>query len=137
MSEKILGYLFLSIGILVMSFSLVYIWLVFTNKIQPVAIIQAKSIQLDLTQALGNLSTGQAINSSNGGMEIFSGQDMSKTLNLSITFFFMTFVMLFGFRVASLGIMLLRPIVVKVKEKTETPVEALKASAQNTTGTSS
>lgn len=132
MSEKTLGYALLGVGILVMAFSLGYVWMVFTNKIPPAEIIKAKSISLDFTQALSGLNTGQQLSSSNGGMEIFSGQDMSKTINLSITFFFMTFVMLFGFRIASLGVMLMRPIVVKLNEAGPKPT-----SNQNTTGSSS
>jgi hypothetical protein len=134
MSEKIVGYILLGIGILVMCLSVGYVWMVFTNKMPPVTIIQAKSIELDFTQALSNISSGQQLGSSAGGMELFSGNDLSKTINLSITFFFMTFVMLFGFRIASLGVMLMRPIVVKMKEANEKPTP--QAAPQKTTGTS-
>ncbi len=131
MNEKILGYLLLAAGVFVMLFSVGYVWLVFTNKVQPIEVIKAKSVKFDVSQALTGNSTnplsklpGFGSSNSSSGIELFSGEDMSKTINLSITFFLMTFVMLFGFRLSSLGVMLMRPIVVKVKEaenKTPTP----------------
>lgn len=144
MSEKVLGYLLLGIGIFVMLFAVGYVWLVFMNKITPVQVIEAKSIQLDFAKSLGSLpgalsssgaTSAQSLPAGGKGLELFSGQDMSKTINLSITFFMMTFVMLFGFRIASLGVMLMRPIVVKLKEAGEPePKDQIN---QNTTGTSS
>ena len=126
MSEKILGYLLLGAGIFVMLFAVGYVWLVFTNKIEPAQVIQAKSIQLDLAKSMGPLPgalSSSGITSApalpTSGLELFSGSDLSKTINLSITFFMMTFVMLFGFRISSLGVMLMRPIVVKIKEADE------------------
>jgi len=123
MSERAMGYLLLGIGLIVMTCSVAYIWLVFTGRMQPVAVIQAKSLTLDYAQILGDMPGNKSVSSPKGGMELFSGEEMSRTINLSLTFFLMSFVMLFGFRISSLGVMLMRPIVVKLKDKTETPAQ--------------
>lgn len=54
--------------------------------------------------------------------EIISGEMVNQPLNLFTHIFFMGFLSSIGMKVASVGVMLLRPIVVKVKEVPSKPL---------------
>ncbi len=121
MSERVTGYILLGIGICIMLFALVNIYLLFTSKIQPIQIFDTKGISFDLNSLLPQLPEGVSVGNKSQGMELIPSNTINQTLNLSAHFFLMSFVMTFGYKLASLGVMLVRPVVVKLKEAKEPP----------------
>ena len=116
MSERVTGYILLGVGICVMLFALVNIYLLFTSKIQPITLFDTKGISFDINSLLPQLPEGVSVGNKPQGMELVPSNTINQTLNLSAHFFLMSFVMTFGYKLASLGVMLIRPVVVKLKE---------------------
>jgi len=117
MSEKLIGYIFFGGGVFVMVVALVYVLLVFTGNRKPAEVFSIKAPTIDLSSMLtAGLPDGQGLLLPKNEIEVIPTDDFNRILNMSITFFLMGFVMTFGFKIASLGIMLVRPIKVSVKE---------------------
>src|SRR3989338_845389 len=114
MSERVTGYILLSSGIIIMLFALGNIYLVFTSKIQPIHLFDTKGISLDINSLLPQLPEGINLEKESQGAELVSSETINTTLNISAHFFLMSFVMTFGYKLASLGVMLIRPVVVKL-----------------------
>lgn len=121
MSERVTGYSLLGIGIIIMLFALVNIYLVFTSKIQPIQLFETSGISFDMKSLLPQLPQGASINQPSSNMELIPKGSINQMLNVSAHFFLMSFVMTFGFKISSLGVMLIRPVVVKLKEAKENP----------------
>ncbi|MBI2034499.1 MAG: hypothetical protein HYT11_02080 [Candidatus Levybacteria bacterium] len=121
MSERVTGYILLGIGICIMLFALGNIYLLFTSKIQPIHLFDTKGISLDINSLMPQLPEGVKLEKKSQGAELISSETINQTLNLSAHFFLMSFVMTFGYKLASLGVMLVRPVVVKLKEAKEPP----------------
>lgn len=51
-------------------------------------------------------------------LDIFSGGALDDAINLSIHFFLMSFIGGFGYKIAMIGVNLIRPIVIKAGDKT-------------------
>lgn len=118
MNERVTGYILLGVGICIMLFALGNIFLVFTSKIQPITLFDAKGTSFDLNSLLPQLPQ-EASSGKPAGMQLISPQTINQVLNVSTHFFLMSFVMTFGYKLASLGVMLIRPVVVKLKEAKE------------------
>lgn len=117
MSEKTIGYSLLGVGVFIMIVAFVYVLLVFTGNRNPVPLFNIPAPTLDMgmflpdTSNLGNLTLPKT------EMEIIPTDQFNKLLNLSVTFFLMGFVMTFGYKIASLGVMFLRPVKVTLREE--------------------
>ena len=120
MSERMTGYILLVFGIIIILFSGLNVYLVFTGKIKPVAVFGLSGIQLDLGKLISNslptgaLPPGTTLSQKE---EIIPSQLINDPLNLTAHLFFMGFMGSVGYKLGSLGVMLLRPVVVKMKEK--------------------
>ena len=136
MNERTAGYALLIFGVGVMLFSAFNIVLVFTKHADPIQLFHTSPTQavampkLEQPQVPGSpqtpdlSTTFSQLNSQTGGL--FSGDSLALYSNLSAHFFLMGFVMTFGFKLATLGVQLLRPVYVKynVKESlAKTPKE--------------
>lgn len=108
MSEKVTGYTLLIIGLIVIVFAAVSAYQVFTGTVQPLPVINASGIALDMA----SLAPGQK-----GSMELFSAKDLNLVSNLTVHYLLMTFLVTVGSKIAGLGIQLLRTIEVKVNQK--------------------
>ena len=132
MTEKILGYLLLTIGIITIVLSGASVYSVFTKKSTPVAVFNFKSISIDMGQLLpSNLSIPENLPPEVASLlksedqptnktqkaEILPAEILNTTSNLFAHLLLMGFIASIGFKLASLGIMLVRPI--KVKLNTE------------------
>lgn len=117
MSEKAIGYSLLALGILIMIFSVLQVILVFTGKIKPIQIFtppQTTQTKLDLrspAELSSALSNGLPVNLDS----IFPKETIAQSINLSAHFFLMSFIMMFGGRLATLGVQPVRPVYVKMK----------------------
>lgn len=121
MSEKITGYLLLSVGLGIMIFCVVNIFMVFTNKAKPFSVFSIQSSGSTSVPGLNDLVSQLQKNNLNASqvqlpkMDILPPEVLNQTLNLSTHFFLMTFILGFGYKLASLGVQLIRPISVKLK----------------------
>lgn len=120
MNDRAGGYLLLLAGLLIMFGSLIQVLLVFTGKIEPIPLFNIEAPKISLSNFLPTVPGVPNIpTNAEKPLELIPTSAFNKTLNMSINLFLMGFVLSFGFKVASLGIMLLRPITVKVASKPE------------------
>lgn len=120
MREQILGYFLMSIGIVIMGISVYQVFQIFTNQTLPVMIFKDEAPTASSINPIEALTNTEELTKMQTQLlsQMFDKQ-LNKSMNLAASSFVMYFVMLFGFRLASLGVMLVRPIVVKVKGKEE------------------
>lgn len=124
MNERVTGYILLIAGLLIMFGALIQVLLVFTGRIAPFAVFSIEAPKLSLSAFMPQLPTGSLslpTSGTNDQLELLPSADFNKMLNMSVTLFLMGFVLSFGYKIASLGVMMLRPISVKVSGKPETP----------------
>ena len=115
MQERIVGYLLLVIGLIVIAFSSFSIYQVFTRSSQPIQLFDLKALNIDASSLLGN-DTVKLNRNENLKLEIISKEDLDKTFNVIAHVILMTFFVNVGARVASLGISLIHPIKVVSKQ---------------------
>ena len=100
MSEKFTAYFLLIAGIIVIVLSSFQIYRVFTGRVRPFSLFRLSGLTIQIPQA------------PSGQMELLRGSDLTAIADLSAYYFLMSFFLNVGFKVSSLGIQLLRPIVV-------------------------
>lgn len=125
MHEKGLGYAFMTIGILIMAISVFFLYLVFTNQIKPFTVFQEP---VKVTNKNNSPSIDGLISDPSNIVQMQKQivtevleKQINKTMNVLSTVFLMYFLMLFGFRLATLGTQLVRPINVNLKEANTPP----------------
>lgn len=141
MSEKVVGYLLLFLGLGVILLAGFNVWQIFTKKIKPVQIFNFSGISINsgqtTTMAGGIDTTGltaeevgllqemikQETAKTPLKMEVIPGDTLNQTTNLFAHVILMGFVASIGYKIAGLGVLMLRPIVVKLKEQKTWPEE--------------
>lgn len=122
MDAKTTGYLFLILGVAIMVLSAIFLIMGFTgvihlsyfgNLFQNAAASQ-KNIDINSLAQSGSLNLSDFASSLN----IIPAGVLDKTMNLTIHFLFMTFLAGFGYKLAMIGVNLIRPIVVKTGSET-------------------
>lgn len=129
MTEKATGYSLLIIGLIIMIITVINMIMVFTNKAEPVSLFDisadSSSGSLNVNDLISQLQQNnpQTVNQAipQPKINILPPEVLNKTLNISTHFFFMTFILGFGYKLASLGIQLIRPINVKLKSPPTPP----------------
>lgn len=120
MDTKTTGWIFLAVGVFIMTFSVVMVILAFTNIIHPTyfgdsALPAEKPAAVN---EINSLNPSQANSTAlMPSLDIISPEALGNVLNLSTHFFLMTFIGGFGYKLAMIGVNLIRPIVVKTSEK--------------------
>ncbi|MDP3941893.1 MAG: hypothetical protein Q8Q49_06320 [bacterium] len=120
MNEKVVGYVLLLSGIIVMFGALIEVLLVFTGKTDPLPVIAIQAPKLSLDAFIPKLPSNAlsgSLPSSNQSLELIPTKEFNKIINMSVTLFLMGFLLSFGYKIASLGVMMLRPISIKVAGK--------------------
>lgn len=123
MREKVIGYILLGLGIVVMATSIYLVFMVFTGDIQPIQVfkeavnIGTKQEPLSLQDMVSNPSALTEMQSQMLNQII--DKQINKTTNIFATVFLMYLIMLLGFRLSTLGVQLMRPIVVKLNAAKE------------------
>lgn len=124
MKERRTGYILLYSGIGTMLLAVVYIFLLFMSIVPPLPVFTGvdelnsilNTAPLSNPYAIGPNQTAQP-----NPLAALSGIDLSRILNLTTTFFLMTFIITVGYKIGNLGVQLIRPINVKLRnEATET-----------------
>lgn len=117
MDTKTSGYALLFVGLTIMVFTVILVILAFTGAIHP---SYFGNLFENVTPApknidLNSLSQGGSLDLSSltSSLNIIPPGVLDRTLNLTAHFLLMTFIGGFGYKIAMLGVNLLRPIVIK------------------------
>ena len=126
MTEKIIGYLLIAGGILVMIFSSFDVYLIFTKQKEPIKLFSFKGVGIDTGKLLPadlppelskQLQTNQL---GQNQVELISPDILNDTSNIFAHIIMMGFILNLGYKLASLGTKLVRPIQVKLKTTDQT-----------------
>ncbi len=129
-TEKIIGYTMLGVGILLMIFSSFQIILTFTGKAQAIKIFESapkENLQND-TNALDMSNPDQLLQqvqqdpfslltsggSGAGFPQIIDPTVINQMLNLMVYYFIMQFLLGLGYKLASLGVQMVRPLKISI-----------------------
>lgn len=127
MSEKTSGYILLIIGIITMIFATSQIILVFTGRAKPIKLFNYETESSesagsfnpqDLLKQFQNQTEQSSIPSAMPNVQLIDPKALNDILNLTVYYLIMQFLLSLGFKFASLGIQLLRPIIVQMKNRT-------------------
>jgi len=120
MTEKVVGYLLVFVGVLVMVAAMFNIYSIFVLKERPINLISMPAISLDMSNMVGAEVSPEQLESlkSQGKLttELMSGEALNQPLNLAAHLFLVGFFLNSGFKLASLGVQFVRPIKVKLRE---------------------
>lgn len=119
MTEKIVGYVLIVFGILVILYSVFDIYSVLTGKKASIDPFKLEGISLDLSSFVGGAEEQQAIKNSGKSLksEIISPDVLNKPLNYVFHLLLAGFILNVGYKVASLGVLLVRPVKVSLKSQ--------------------
>ncbi len=121
MSEKIVGYLLISCGVMAIIFSVLNIYSVFTGKTRPVQVFNFSGISLDASQFLPQDLPSEASQlvkpEATQKAEIIPANIINDSSNIFAHLLLMGFLASAGSKVALIGTMLVRPINVKLRNK--------------------
>lgn len=125
MSEKIIGYTLLVLGLIVIFYSTFSVYQVFTKQSKPVQLFNFKGISIDPSSLMeGSIQLPPELAqfapqkpTTPPQQEIIPAALINDSSNVFAHLILMGFVMSMGAKIASLGIQLVRPIVVKLKAK--------------------
>lgn len=120
MSEKIIGYLLLIFGIIIIIFSLFGVYKIFKSKVNYFTIFNLPGISLDLTELINTDLSQEQIeqlkNEKGLKTDLIPSEIINNPLNLIANMIFFMFSLNVGYKISQLGIQLLRPIKVSLKE---------------------
>lgn len=120
MTEKVIGYLLLTAGLIIIALSALNTFSILTKSAQPVKFLNLPSVSLDINQLLaGSLPAelrGQLPKNQGSPTELFPSSALNFTLNLTLHLLLLGFFVTIGYKTSQLGIQLLRPISVVLKQ---------------------
>lgn len=118
MSEKIIGYSLLTLGVVIIFLSSFSVFTVFTGRAKPVQLFNFESVSIDFSQIISaSLPTTNLSSAPGPKTEIIKGDMLNTTSNIFAHLVLMGFLASSGLKLAQIGVNLLRPIVVKIKEE--------------------
>lgn len=129
MNERITGYSLLFVGILIMIFATSQIILVFTGKANPIPLFQMDETSTksdsdnSFIQQLQNTAGINRQQTSLPSVQLINPELLNRMLNLTVYYLIMQFLLGLGYKFASLGTQLIRPIQVKMKNRILEQVE--------------
>lgn len=125
MTEKIIGYILIFFGIIIIAYAGISTYLVFTKQMEPIKLFSFAGVSIDPTQYIQNSTNSlpKGLSTRNTKMELISSDMINTTSNIFAYIFLMGFLVTVGFKIASIGAMLVRPIVVHLKSKDISPYE--------------
>lgn len=113
MTEKQTGYTLLGIGITIMCIAVIIVIMLFSGNLDPFPLFSVKAPSINTGAMIPSIPGLPAAKGEN--LEILPTKAFNNMLNLGIQFLLMTFIMSFGFKLADLGVKLLRPIKIEAK----------------------
>lgn len=116
MNGKGLGYFFVFIGIMMIIGSAVGVFLVFSGRYQPFQVFSLPPITLDLSGLMQAENPDITdVPQANLETELIKSDVLNMPLNLLASILFMGFLLNVGFKIATLGVQLIRPIKVTLR----------------------
>jgi len=127
MTEKILGYILLAVGLMIIFGSAFSAYLVFTKKAEPIALFNFPGIKIDPAALQPELPDNipsemqQLVNQQTASkpMEIVPPEILNDSSNLFAHLILMGFLVSVGGKIGQLGTYLVRPLIVNIKGKSE------------------
>jgi hypothetical protein len=119
-TEKIIGYLLLILGFAIIVYSSINVLNVFQGKSQPFNLFSFESISIDLSSLLAGqtLPPGAEVN------QMLVDKDLlNQPMNIMAHIMLMGFIASAGFKIAKIGVMLIRPIKVNLLRKADVEVK--------------
>lgn len=114
MTEKVTGYSLIVVGLLIIAYAGFSVFSVFTARAEAIELFQFKGVSIPLSALMeGGAPPGVELPE----IEIFPAEVLNSTTNTLFYLLFMGFLVTVGAKVATLGINLVRPIIVKVEGK--------------------
>ena len=111
-TNKVIGYLLVIVGLAMIIYPSFNVYQVFKGKVKAFDLFSFAPIAIDLSkfvpQAPSNIDLKQ---------DLIASDLLNKPLNLTFHLLLMGFVVSSGYKIASVGVMLVRTIKVKVKEE--------------------
>ncbi len=124
MTEKVTGYLLIVLGLAMMAFALFSVYNVFTNKGEIVNLFNLPGISIDLSSALpADMPKTEESQTTGLKTDLIPSETINKPLNLIAHLLFMSFVLNVGFKIASIGVQLVRTIKVNLREEKKSVLE--------------
>ncbi|KKR28940.1 hypothetical protein A2715_05860 [Candidatus Woesebacteria bacterium RIFCSPHIGHO2_01_FULL_39_32] len=127
MTEKVVGYIYIIAGTILMVLALVSVYMVFTKKMVPVNIFSLPGISIDLSSVAPEvpkeLQETQGEAASGLQTDLVAPEIINAPLNLIAHIILMGFVLNVGFKIASLGVQLVRPIKVNLRGEQKSVLE--------------
>lgn len=126
MTERTTGYSLIIIGIIIMIFATIQIISVFTGRANPISFFQyeeksSSNSNLDVNSLLNQLQKSSEVSGLNidstPNFQLFDPKLINQILNLAVYYLIMQFLLSLGFKFASLGVQLVRPIHVNMKNR--------------------
>lgn len=115
-----MGYLLLALGLVVIGAASFSVYQVFSGAWQPVSVFTFSGISVNTADLVGsNLTPAQKAQLGNSQMQVISQDLLNTPLNLAAHLLLMGFVVSVGFKIGNLGVQLIRPIKVTLRESPE------------------
>lgn len=111
MGEKAIGYMFMIIGVGVIGLAGYSVYSVFTGSITAFPLFNFSGVTVPASSLLG----AEFANASIPDIEIFPAEILNGTTNILAHLFLMSFIVTVGYKIAMLGVNLVRPVIVKVE----------------------
>jgi len=126
MTEKIIGYILLVLGFIIIAYAGISTYFVFTGRMEPINLFAFPGISMDPAQFLQNssLPIPREYLQNTTKTEIIPAEMINRTSNIFAYIFLMGFLVTVGYKIASVGAMLVRPIVVHLKSKEASVTDA-------------
>ena len=117
MLEKIIGYLLLVAGLAIIFFSVFSVYNVFTKRAEPFDLFTFGGVTLDLNSLIASsLPPEQKAQIPKNETELITSNMINQPINIVFHLLLMGFIAGAGFKIASVGAILIRPLKVNFKE---------------------
>jgi hypothetical protein len=125
MNEKLVGYALLVVGVSIVLLPAYNVYQVFEKEKQVIEFFSFEGVSVDITSGFVNqldpALKSQLVESEPEKTEIVSADQINKPLNLFTHVFFMGFFLNVGYKIAMLGVELLRTVTVDISKIKTSP----------------
>lgn len=101
--EKIIGYILLALGVILIVFAIVQMFAVYSGGSSPPNLVTLSDLSLSTDQAGASVT-------------LLKGEQLSQLPNLFFWFVLMSFLMFAGGKIASLGVTMVKDVKVEIRE---------------------
>jgi len=122
MIEKVVGWILIGLGLIIILGTVYNFYGVMTRKFQPVQFFDFPAVNMDPSAFIPQYDVPEHLQgviqkpSTDQKVELISADMLNQSSNLFVHLFFLGFIVNVGFKIAQLGTYLTRPIVVKLRE---------------------